>query len=121
LSNIKLQEALKKLIRVNRDHDHVPKELLSRSQTRKHRSIGGVIQTSPLKGSEISNYFINKHFDNLKTHVMNIDYQNLVYQSGLQKELQSLNKKRLTLIRKIQHGSEKAGNSDEDYSMNFSQ
>ena len=120
--NVKMQEAMKKLVKQNRDTPEFSKRVIHSIQKRKNKSISTSRQPSPIQSSEISNFFINRQMDKLSNHVRNIDPEKLLYDSNLQKEMVSLNIKRMSLIRKIKHGSSPNNqiSIDSDYSQEFS-
>lgn len=71
LSNLNLNETIKQLMRSTDAPSSPKKQGFHRMKRKINKSIGGVRPTTPLKGSEISNFFIVKQLDKLEEHVSN--------------------------------------------------
>lgn len=122
ISNVKLQETVKHLVKSTEENMTSPGGNFGDSRRKINRSIGGVRQPTPLKGSEITSHFISKHMDKLRQHVNDFDVFRAVYETNNEKELKKLSVKRIELLKNLNGGKsvmQQETDHDSDYSQDF--
>ena len=74
-----------------------------KSQKKINRSTGVIKPTTPLKGSEMKNFFIIKQLDKLENHVANYDVYKAMLDVDHGKELRKINMKKIKILNKFRH------------------
>lgn len=116
LTNSKTQEALKQFITQNKVAEVGSAESYKGNRRRNKSFVAK--QASPVKSSEINNYYITKHLDSLYDKVKDFDVQKAVYDIGMENSMKKLRVKRVKIIKKI-HQRKDVSDGSSDYSQEF--
>ena len=122
ISNIKLQETIKDFVNKSGTPKSPSKLVHRASRKSMSRSIGGVRQSTPMKGTEINDYFIVKHLNKLENYVKDYDIIQETKKNNIQRELRKLSIKRLKMVskyRKVSDSEFPEVSNESDYSQEF--
>ena len=119
LSNLNLNETVKQFIRSSDVPSSPLKQTFGKSRRKVNKSIGGMRPTTPLKGSEISNFFIVKQLDKLEQHINNYKIFGGIPDSDDETDIRKISMKKIKLLNKYRNinsdvDDDTLSNEDED-------
>lgn len=87
MSNINLQETVKQFMNPSQSKPSIPNLTHRKSRKSLNKSTGTIKPSTPLKASDIKNFFIVRQLDMLEQHVSNYNVYQSMLDSDNEKEI----------------------------------